>query len=209
MEKHKKGNSKANKALKPKDTKGNEVGKGKKPRMRTADDVISRILWDTVEEEHFVVGYLDRFLGVLERPFSEFNWDADLCDCDYTSEIALPRHRIQYFAYRGHRVWDRNSRTDRVFGSTGQSLAPPFGEEGEAGDAEQTDSMSKGEAPERTEDGQEAESVVTVESSTERTCLEEITRTLSTQTALDDPEEKGEMEAAVDDAVRRVEGAAS
>jgi uncharacterized protein (UPF0248 family) len=102
--------------------------------MRTADDVISRILWDTpADAEHFVVGYLDRFLGVLERPFTEFNWDAEPCDCDYSKELALPRHRIQYFAFRGQRVWDRNGRTDRVFGSTGQSLAPPFGEEGEAG----------------------------------------------------------------------------
>uniref|UniRef100_A0A3Q1F646 Leukocyte receptor cluster member 9 n=1 Tax=Acanthochromis polyacanthus TaxID=80966 RepID=A0A3Q1F646_9TELE len=109
----------------------------KKPRMRTADDVISRILWDpSVEASDFVVGYVDRFLGVLERPFSEFNWDTDPCDCDYASELALPRHRIQYFTYRGHRVWDRHTRTDRVFGSTGQPVAPPFGreEEEEAGE---------------------------------------------------------------------------
>ncbi len=104
----------------------------KKPRMRTADDVISRILWDaSVDASEFVVGYVDRFLGVLERPFNDFNWDTNPCDCDYTAELALPRHRIQYFTYRGHRVWDRHSRTDRVFGSTGQSLAPPFGGEEE------------------------------------------------------------------------------
>lgn len=104
----------------------------KKPRMRTADEVISRILWDpSVEASEFIVGYVDRFLGVLERPFSDFNWDINPCDCDYSSELALPRHRIQYFSYRGHRVWDRHSRTDRVFGSTGQSLAPPFGGEEE------------------------------------------------------------------------------
>ncbi|CAL1611002.1 unnamed protein product [Knipowitschia caucasica] len=100
----------------------------KKPRMRTADDVISRILWDSsVDSDQFVVGYVDRFLGVLERPFDDFNWDTDPCDCDYTTELALPRHRIQYFTYRGQRLWDRHSRTDRVFGSTGQALAPPFG----------------------------------------------------------------------------------
>lgn len=104
----------------------------KKPRMRTADDVISRILWDPlVDASEFIVGYVDRFLGVLERPFNDFNWDTNPCDCDYSSELALPRHRIQYFTYRGHRVWDRHSRTDRVFGSTGQSLAPPFGGEEE------------------------------------------------------------------------------
>lgn len=100
----------------------------KKPRMRTADDVISRILWDpVVDSSEFVVGYVDRFLGVLERPFNDFTWDTNPCDCDYSAELALPRHRIQYFTYRGHRVWDRHTRTDRVFGSTGQSLAPPFG----------------------------------------------------------------------------------
>lgn len=98
--------------------------------MRTADDVISRILWDpSVDASRFVVGYVDRFLGVVERPFSDFNWDTDPCDCNYSVELVLPRHRIQYFTYRGHRVWDRHSRTDRVFGSTGQSLAPPFGGE--------------------------------------------------------------------------------
>ncbi|XP_076010896.1 leukocyte receptor cluster member 9 isoform X2 [Genypterus blacodes] len=122
--------SKLNKAKLPKDQEGKEVNK--KPRMRTADEVISRILWDpSVEASEFIVGYVDRFLGVLERPFSEFSWDTDPCDCDYSSELALPRHRIQYFSYRGHRVWDRHSRTDRVFGSTGQSLAPPFGGEEE------------------------------------------------------------------------------
>uniref|UniRef100_A0A8C8FHQ0 MJ1316 RNA cyclic group end recognition domain-containing protein n=1 Tax=Oncorhynchus tshawytscha TaxID=74940 RepID=A0A8C8FHQ0_ONCTS len=108
------------------------TGSTKKPRMRTADDVISRILWDpSVEPADFVVGYVDRFLGVLERPFSEFNWDTDPCDCDYSSELALPKHRIQYFTHRGRRVWDRNNRTDRVFGSTGQCLAAPFGQEEE------------------------------------------------------------------------------
>uniref|UniRef100_A0A8C7FAU0 C3H1-type domain-containing protein n=1 Tax=Oncorhynchus kisutch TaxID=8019 RepID=A0A8C7FAU0_ONCKI len=112
--------------------KTQEERSNKKPRMRTADDVISRILWDpSVEPADFVVGYVDRFLGVLERPFSEFNWDTDPCDCDYSSELALPRHRIQYFTHRGRRVWDRNNRTDRVFGSTGQCLAPPFGQEEE------------------------------------------------------------------------------
>ncbi|XP_010742632.3 leukocyte receptor cluster member 9 [Larimichthys crocea] len=126
VEKHKK------KQGKPSKPKYEAIEVNKKPRMRTADDVISRILWDpSVDASEFVVGYVDRFLGVLERPFNDFNWDANPCDCDYTTELALPRHRIQYFTYRGHRVWDRHSRTDRVFGSTGQSLAPPFGGEEE------------------------------------------------------------------------------
>ncbi|XP_061676845.1 leukocyte receptor cluster member 9 [Syngnathoides biaculeatus] len=126
-----------NKSPKPKESERKDVNK--KPCMRTADDVISRILWDSsVDETQFGVGYVDRFLGVLERPFSEFNWDTNPRDCDYT-ELALPRHRIQYFTYKGHRVWDRHSRTDRVFGSTGQSLAPPFGGEEEVGETQPDD----------------------------------------------------------------------
>uniref|UniRef100_A0A9J7XLP5 Leukocyte receptor cluster (LRC) member 9 n=1 Tax=Cyprinus carpio carpio TaxID=630221 RepID=A0A9J7XLP5_CYPCA len=102
----------------------------KKPRMRTADDVISRIKWDcSVDPADFIVGHLDRFLGVLERPFSDFSWDSQVCDCDSSEELALPHHRIQYFSYKGQRVWDRDSRTDRVFGSTGQTILPPFGSE--------------------------------------------------------------------------------
>ncbi|XP_054637217.1 leukocyte receptor cluster member 9 isoform X2 [Dunckerocampus dactyliophorus] len=130
-EKQKKKKGDRNKASKPKE-KAAKDDVNKKPRMRTADDIISRIVWDpSVDASQFIVGYVDRFLGVLERPFSEFNWDTNPCDCDYATELALPRHRIQYFTYRGHRVWDRHSRTDRVFGSTGQSLAPPFGGEEE------------------------------------------------------------------------------
>uniref|UniRef100_A0A8C1UYH9 Leukocyte receptor cluster (LRC) member 9 n=1 Tax=Cyprinus carpio TaxID=7962 RepID=A0A8C1UYH9_CYPCA len=100
----------------------------KKPRMRTADEVISRIIWDSsVDPADFIVGHLDRFLGVLERPFSDFSWDTQVCDCDFSEELSIPRHRIQYFSYKGQRLWDRDSRTDRVFGSTGQTILPPFG----------------------------------------------------------------------------------
>ncbi|RVE62874.1 hypothetical protein OJAV_G00160560 [Oryzias javanicus] len=138
------------KGPKPKNRDETEVTK--KPRMRTADDVISRILWDPlVDASEFVVGYVDRFLGVLERPFCDFNWDANPCDCDYTTELALPRHRIQYFIYRGQRVWDRHSRSDRVFGSTGQSLAPPFGGE------EEVNAEESSENQEQPQDDPEAE----------------------------------------------------
>ncbi|KAI5105983.1 leukocyte receptor cluster member 9 isoform X1 [Silurus meridionalis] len=103
------------------------TGPEKKLRMRTADDVISRIVWDTtVDPADFIVGHLDRFLGVLERPFSDFSWDTQVCDCDYSEEMAIPRHRIQYFSYKGQRVWDKDSRTDHVFGSTGQTIMSPF-----------------------------------------------------------------------------------
>ncbi|XP_036451736.1 leukocyte receptor cluster member 9 [Colossoma macropomum] len=137
--KNRKTRKKSGRAEKAKD--GEIKESEKKPRMRTADDVISRILWDSsVDPADFVVGHLDRFLGVLERPFSDFSWDTQVCDCDYSEELTIPRHRIQYFSYKGQRVWDRDSRTDRVFGSTGQTVLPPFDQEdqGQEGGAQDT-----------------------------------------------------------------------
>ena len=32
--------------------------------------------------------------------------------------LAIPQHRIQYFKYKGIKVWDKPSRTDLIFGST-------------------------------------------------------------------------------------------
>ncbi|KAG8567938.1 hypothetical protein GDO81_013836 [Engystomops pustulosus] len=95
--------------------------KGKKPPMKTASDVISRIQWDTqLPKEHFIVGYLDRFLGTIEKPFSAFCWE-DLASIG-VDVLAIPKHRIQYFKYQNLVVWDKASRIDNVFGSTGSGL---------------------------------------------------------------------------------------
>ncbi|EDO48331.1 predicted protein, partial [Nematostella vectensis] len=100
-----------------KDVKHESKGSKKAP-MKTATDVISRILWDKqLNKDDFCVGYLDRFIGVMERPFTEFSWE-DLASVDY-NVLAIPKHRIQYFKYRGNIVWDKRERIDDVFGSTG------------------------------------------------------------------------------------------
>ena len=78
-------------------------------RMRTAGDVVKRLLWDpALPEDGFTVGYLDRFVGILEE---DFYGDADLVWTD------VPEHRIQWFRYRGVVVWDKSARLDLVFGS--------------------------------------------------------------------------------------------
>ncbi|KAM4652445.1 leukocyte receptor cluster member 9 isoform 1-T3 [Discoglossus pictus] len=95
--------------------------KGKKPPMKTAVDVISRIQWDThLPTEMFSIGYLDRFVGIIEKPFSAFCWE-DLASVSL-DVLAIPKHRIQYFKYRDLIVWDKNTRTDNVFGSTGSGM---------------------------------------------------------------------------------------
>ena len=90
----------------------------KKPSMRTAEDVKNRILWDPMlPEDFFIIGYLDRFLGIMEESFSTFSWE-HLASVDY-DVLAIPQHRIQYFKYKSEKVWDKTQRLDVVFGSTG------------------------------------------------------------------------------------------
>ena len=47
-----------------------EVDGAKKKPMKTAINVINRILWDTsLPSENFIVGYLDRFTGIKEKKY--------------------------------------------------------------------------------------------------------------------------------------------
>lgn len=95
-----------------------KIIKMKKPSMRTAEDVKNRILWDPMlPEEFFIIGYLDRFMGIMEESFSTFSWE-HLASVDY-DVLAIPQHRIQYFKYKSEKVWDKSQRLDVVFGSTG------------------------------------------------------------------------------------------
>lgn len=92
--------------------------KGKKPPMKTAIDVVKRILWDpALQQDQFLVGYLDRIDGLKEKYFNAFSWE-DIASVDYTV-LAIPKHRIQYFKYKNEIVWDKRCRLDNVFGSTG------------------------------------------------------------------------------------------
>ena len=112
--------SKSVKNLSNRNSETKEIeGSRKKPPMKTASDVISRIQWDEeLSPKDFVVGYLDRFIGIMEKSFTDFSWE-DLASVDHFVDLAIPRHRIQYFKYRGEIVWDKRERIDRVFGSTG------------------------------------------------------------------------------------------
>ena len=91
--------------------------------MKTARDVIDRIQWDDqLPANNFLVGYLDRFVGVIERPFTSFDWTMDLCDVESgKNPSAVPQHRIQYFKYKDVTVWDKEKRLDVIFGSTGDA----------------------------------------------------------------------------------------
>ncbi|KAL3314504.1 Solute carrier 7 member 3 [Cichlidogyrus casuarinus] len=102
---------------KKKETETESKRRGKLPPMKTASLVVKRVINDADVPSHLIsVGYIDRFLGIIEKPFAAFCWD------DYTSQdwytFGVPEHRIQYFKYRKAVIWDKKQRLDNVFGST-------------------------------------------------------------------------------------------
>ena len=89
----------------------------KKTKLRPTNDIVNRIIHDEkIQSSKVVVGYLDRFDGIIERDFDAFNWKDSLCDVDL-GELAIPMHRIYWFKYDGVVIWDRDNWVDRVFGS--------------------------------------------------------------------------------------------
>ena len=91
-----------------------------KPQMKSANEVINHILWDEdLNKEHFSVGYLDRFRGIVEREFSAFSWeDTSSVGMDV---LVIPRHRIVYFKYKTLTVWHKTEQLDLIFGSMGST----------------------------------------------------------------------------------------
>jgi len=89
--------------------------------MRTSKDVINRVRFDTSMAPHQItIGYYDRILNkILERPFLAFsNWGK--IEFGANDQLSVPMHRIQYFKHTptGTLLWDRDTRTDRIFQST-------------------------------------------------------------------------------------------
>jgi len=105
----KKKNKKKASSVEPENVKS----PSKKVSMRTADDVVKRIRHDAaLPSDSFIIGYLDRFIGIQEKAFSLFSWE-DIASVDYHT-FAIPKHRIQYFKYRDTIVWDKRERLDKV-----------------------------------------------------------------------------------------------
>lgn len=82
-------------------------------KFRSAADVLNRLRWDaSYDQNDFVVGYEDRFVGAMERGLDD--WKSE-----QTHEEFIPQHRILYFKRNsdGVLVWERRTRKDLVFGS--------------------------------------------------------------------------------------------
>ena len=71
-----------------------QLGSKKKvERMRTSLDVIKRLQWDeNLPQEFFTIGYVDRFKGIVEDPFTKFShWGDLVCLTDSNSiKFCLP-----------------------------------------------------------------------------------------------------------------------
>eukprot|EP00949_MAST-11_sp_MAST-11-sp1_P002767 g2767.t1 len=81
-------------------------------------DVIHRILHDgsLKNKDEFYFGYLDRFLGVIERRVTSATW-SDIAVLDLKHTMAVPKHRIMFIRYGTIKIWDREKRVDYMFQS--------------------------------------------------------------------------------------------
>ncbi|KAH8836019.1 hypothetical protein DL96DRAFT_1576408 [Flagelloscypha sp. PMI_526] len=105
-------------SLSPETTTASPSTGEKNPKLRTSIDVLNRLLWDPdIKSSDFVVGYEDRFRGVMEMPIT--SWKREIED-----EAFIPLHRIVYFRRKSDdvRVWDRKTRKDLLFGSGAGSI---------------------------------------------------------------------------------------
>eukprot|EP00164_Ancoracysta_twista_P004522 GFYU01006102.1.p1 GENE.GFYU01006102.1~~GFYU01006102.1.p1 ORF type:complete len:1730 (-),score=510.95 GFYU01006102.1:75-5264(-) len=131
--------------------------------MRPSWDVIARLKYDQdLPQSLFTVGYLDRFSGIQEKMFTDFDWENAIDTVD-NNTLAIPQHRIEYFKYRDAFVWHKADRIDDFFGSLGgkkiaqaiydYDLAHPFPSDDEGTDGDGSDNESETNASEATTEG--------------------------------------------------------
>ena len=96
----------------------------KKSLMKTADEVIARLESDTrLDKRYFRIGYIDSLLGLQEKPYHDFDFKTEGSNISdrQTNALTISKHRIQYVKYVNELIWDKESRTDLIFSSTGDS----------------------------------------------------------------------------------------
>lgn len=137
----------------------------KRPKLRPALDVFNRLRWDdfyTSSDERFLIGYEDRFTGIIEMPMSSWRQEQ-------TDEEFIPQHRIVYFkrVSDGVKVWDKKERVDLVFGSgfssdvpgvkAGEEVGEEVGEEAGVNEEEEEERVVEGVEEEREREGERKE----------------------------------------------------
>jgi len=109
MKKRKKEKKQKKQKEKPKEEEQEEKKKG-----RRVQEVFSRIKWDQqYDKNQCVVGYEDRFVGIMEGPFELW------ANRDLTEETFIPWHRVQYFKIGDKILWDKKKKIDLIFHTFG------------------------------------------------------------------------------------------
>lgn len=112
-------NEKIHNKSKGKETESKESKVRATNTMRTSYDVFNRIRWDPdLDKGEFIIGYEDRFVGIMESPFSV--WE----NRDISQESFIPWHRVQYFKCKDKIVWDRRTKEDYIFNDQPASSKP-------------------------------------------------------------------------------------
>lgn len=73
--------------------------------LKEASKIIDRIRWDSsLDQNDFIVGYEDRFVGVLELSVEDF------------SSSQVPSHRVKYFKNikTNEIIWDRTNKITKL-----------------------------------------------------------------------------------------------
>lgn len=83
-----------------------EAATAEKVAIATSETIYNRIRWDpSMSPAEWVIGYEDRFKGMMEVAFPDFRASDD---------EFIPWHRVWYFKQRGVVMWDRDKRIDLV-----------------------------------------------------------------------------------------------
>lgn len=88
----------------------NDDEEEEKAKFKGSDTIFQRFKWDpSVNQNDVIIGYLDRFKGVLEIKFSEFKGV-------HEDREGIPLHRIRYYKIKNKIVWDREKKIDLLTG---------------------------------------------------------------------------------------------
>eukprot|EP01133_Synstelium_polycarpum_P001186 gene1186-1364_t len=73
----------------------------RRARLPSAEEIYNRIKWDmsaVSNIDDYSVGYEDRFIGIMEVRFNEFELGV------------IPLHRVRIFKYQDNIIWNRNTK---------------------------------------------------------------------------------------------------
>jgi len=87
-----------------------QVSLSKNKKFHTVEEIYKRIKNDpNLDAGSFVVGYVDRFVGIKEIAFSEFRTKEGIDSAKF-----IPFHRVAYFKQNGIIVWDKEKRMEQL-----------------------------------------------------------------------------------------------